>query len=81
MYIYIYIHTHTYIKHIRAESIREANPQVNYIEATVSEIVPSENKLVCESVMCEGASCSIEEFSLNYDTLVVAVGASVNTFG
>ncbi len=64
-----------------AESIREANPQVNYLEATVTEIVPKENKVVCESVMCEGASCSIQEFSMQFDKLVVAVGASVNTFG
>ena len=35
----------------------------------------------CQSVVCEGAECSIDDFELAYDTLVYAVGAGVNTFG
>ena len=63
------------------ESIREANPDVNYLEATVTEVSPADKKLSAQSVVCEGAECSITDFDVEYDTLVYGVGASVNTFG
>jgi len=37
--------------------------------------------VTCESVVCEGVSCELREFEVPYDQLVVAVGASTNTFG
>ena len=37
--------------------------------------------LTCESVVCDGNSCEINEFSVPYDRLVVTVGAQTNTFG
>jgi NADH dehydrogenase FAD-containing subunit len=37
--------------------------------------------LTCESVVCDGNSCEINEFSIPYDRLVVTIGAQTNTFG
>lgn len=64
-----------------AESIRDADPKITYLEATATDILYKEKKVVCESVVCEGQQCTINEFTTNYDKLVVTVGASVNTFG
>eukprot|EP00277_Geminigera_cryophila_P003009 CAMPEP_0179411172 /NCGR_PEP_ID=MMETSP0799-20121207/3752_1 /TAXON_ID=46947 /ORGANISM="Geminigera cryophila, Strain CCMP2564" /LENGTH=556 /DNA_ID=CAMNT_0021183217 /DNA_START=211 /DNA_END=1878 /DNA_ORIENTATION=+ len=63
------------------ESIRAANPDVNYLEATVTEVVPGTKTISCQSVVCQGAECSIDDFDLEYDSLVYGVGAGVNTFG
>ena len=63
------------------ESIREANPDVNYLEATVTQVHPADKKLSVQSVVCEGAECSIDDFEIEFDTLVYGVGAGVNTFG
>ena len=35
----------------------------------------------CESVKCEGTACGITDFEVPYDHLLVAVGATTNTFG
>ena len=35
----------------------------------------------CESVKCEGTACDITDFEVPYDHLLVAVGATTNTFG
>ena len=44
--------------------------------------VDRENRiLTCESVVCDGNSCEINEFSVPYDRLVVTIGAQTNTFG
>lgn len=37
--------------------------------------------ITCESVVCDGNSCDIEDFTVEYDRLVVTVGAQTNTFG
>ena len=37
--------------------------------------------MTCESVVCDGNSCEINEFSVPYDRLVVTIGAQTNTFG
>lgn len=37
--------------------------------------------MTCESVICDGNSCDIEEFSVEYDRLIVTIGAQTNTFG
>lgn len=63
------------------ESIREANPEVNYLEATATGILHKEKKVACQSVVCDGALCSVDDFFVEYDQLIVSVGASVNTFG
>ena len=63
------------------EPIRNVNPLVNYIEATCDDIDTEKKILRCQSVFCEGTACDITDFEVEYDHLVVAVGASVNTFG
>ena len=37
--------------------------------------------MTCESVVCDGTSCEINEFTVNYDRLVFTIGAQTNTFG
>eukprot|EP01038_Epipyxis_sp_PR26KG_P004189 gene4189-5960_t len=63
------------------EPIRNVNPFVNYIEATATDIDPNKKVLELQSVKCEGTACEISEFNLKYDHLLIAVGATVNTFG
>mmetsp|Transcript_38110 Transcript_38110/g.81214 ORF Transcript_38110/g.81214 Transcript_38110/m.81214 type:complete len:576 (-) Transcript_38110:298-2025(-) len=63
------------------EPIREANPLATYFEAKARTIDPESRIVSCENVVCEGTVCEIREFDLPYDKLVVAVGASTNTFG
>ncbi len=45
------------------------------------DIDPETKSIVCESVVCEGNSCTIEDFTVNYDKLIVTVGAQTNTYG
>lgn len=63
------------------EPIREINLKANYLEAIAKEIDTEKRVVHCESVFCEGNSCEIEDFSLEYDRLIVTVGAQTNTFG
>ncbi len=63
------------------EPVRHINPHANYIEASASDIDSKKCIVRCESVACVGTSCVIEEFTVPYDRLVVAVGAQTNTFG
>lgn len=64
-----------------AEPIRNANPDAKYLEATCTAIDTASKKITCENVVCAGTSCTIESFDLPYDHLIVAVGATSNTFG
>jgi NADH dehydrogenase FAD-containing subunit len=63
------------------EPIRKANTRANYLEATCTAIDPVAKEITCENVVCAGTSCRIEDFKLAYDHLIVAVGATSNTFG
>jgi NADH dehydrogenase FAD-containing subunit len=63
------------------EPIREINPKANYLEATATNVDPETKRVTCQSVVCDGNSCQIEEFEVNYDKLIVTVGAQTNTFG
>jgi len=63
------------------EPIREANPTATYFEAEATAIDTVSKVVTCESVVCEGVSCELRDFEVPYDLLVVAVGASTNTFG
>jgi len=63
------------------EPIRNVNPLVDYIEAAASSIDLENRQVQCQNVKCEGTSCEINDFSVPYDYLVVAVGATTNTFG
>jgi NADH dehydrogenase FAD-containing subunit len=59
----------------------QINRKVNYLEATATAINPETKVVTCESVVCDGNSCDIEDFTVEYDRLVVTVGAQTNTFG
>lgn len=63
------------------EPVREINRQANFLEGTAREIHPAAGRVTCESVVCDGNSCQIEEFVVEYDRLIVTVGAQTNTFG
>jgi NADH dehydrogenase FAD-containing subunit len=59
----------------------QINLKANYLEGTASEIDPVKKTIECESVVCEGNSCEINSFTVEYDKLIVTVGAQTNTFG
>lgn len=63
------------------EPIRAINGKINYLEATANEIDPVNKKVVCQNIVCEGTSCTIDDFEVEFDRLVVGVGAQTNTFG
>jgi NADH dehydrogenase FAD-containing subunit len=63
------------------EPIREICPTAEYLEATASEIDASKRIVTCQSVVCDGNSCQVEEFEVTYDKVIVTVGAQTNTFG
>jgi NADH dehydrogenase FAD-containing subunit len=57
------------------------NAYADYLEATCTHVDPAAKTVTCQSVICEGNTCDIEEFELGYDMLLVAVGATTNTYG
>lgn len=63
------------------EPIREAHPKAQYFEAEATKIDPTAKFVTCETVVCEGVACEIQSFEVPYDQLIIAVGASTNTFG
>ena len=63
------------------EPIRNVNPLADYLEATATALNPEKKTVTCESVKCEGASCEVTEFEVDYDHLIIGVGATTNTFG
>lgn len=63
------------------EPIRDVNRHANFLEATAQSIDPVSQTIQCESVKCEGNSCTIETFTMPYDKVIVTVGAQTNTFG
>jgi len=63
------------------EPIREINRKVNFLEGIATDVDVENNILTCESVVCDGNSCEINDFTVSYDRLVVTIGAQTNTFG
>jgi len=63
------------------QPIRDANPQVDYLEATCKDVDVEKKEVACEIVVCQGTSCEIKDFNVPYDHLIIGVGASTNTFG
>ena len=59
----------------------QINRKASYLEGTATEVDVANRRLTCESVICDGNSCDIEEFEVEYDRLVVTIGAQTNTFG
>mmetsp|Transcript_39424 Transcript_39424/g.80877 ORF Transcript_39424/g.80877 Transcript_39424/m.80877 type:complete len:637 (+) Transcript_39424:94-2004(+) len=63
------------------EPVRDISKKANFLEATATNIDPKTNSITCESVICEGTNCKINDFTVEYDRLIVTVGAQTNTFG
>ena len=63
------------------EPIRNVNPFADYLEASAVSISSQKQVVNCRSLICEGSSCDVMDFELPYDHLLVAVGATTNTFG
>jgi hypothetical protein len=63
------------------EPIREMNRRAQYLEAKAVQIDPDAQTIACESVVCEGNNCRLQEFTVSYDRLIMTVGAQTNTFG
>ncbi|OEU22136.1 hypothetical protein FRACYDRAFT_205063 [Fragilariopsis cylindrus CCMP1102] len=63
------------------EPIREINRDARFLESLATDVDEVGKTLTCESVVCDGNSCEINEFSIPYDRLVVTIGAQTNTFG
>jgi len=63
------------------EPIREAHKTARYLEAEATSIDTGAKSVTCESVVCRGVECELKTFEVGYDDLIVAVGASINTFG
>ncbi|CAH8388615.1 unnamed protein product [Eruca vesicaria subsp. sativa] len=66
------------------ESVRnitkKKNGEIELWEADCVKIDPTNNKVHCQPVFKDDPEAS-QEFSLEYDYLIIAVGAQVNTFG
>ncbi|KAL0659915.1 hypothetical protein Bca4012_080500 [Brassica carinata] len=66
------------------ESVRnitkKKNGEIELWEADCVKIDPANNKVHCQPVFKDDPEAS-QEFSLEYDYLIIAVGAQVNTFG
>lgn len=58
----------------------QINPNVRYIEAAATGVDTGSQTLSCVSVECDD-TCEIRDLELDYDRLVVAVGAQISTFG
>jgi hypothetical protein len=63
------------------DPIRNVNPFVDYLEASAVEVLSANNTVRCEARQCVGTSCESIEFDVQYDYLVIAVGANTNTYG
>ena len=63
------------------EPIREINRHAKFYEATATSVNSQDRSVTCESVICEGNSCTIESFDVPYDRLLITVGAQTNTYG
>ena len=60
--------------------IPQFNRKANYLEATADSIDPVSRTVACHGIQCN-EFCDMQEFTVPYDRLVVAVGAKINTFG
>mmetsp|Transcript_25135 Transcript_25135/g.59302 ORF Transcript_25135/g.59302 Transcript_25135/m.59302 type:complete len:639 (+) Transcript_25135:211-2127(+) len=63
------------------QPIREINRDAEFLEGLATDVDHENKILTCESVVCDGNSCEINDFSVSYDRLVVTIGAQTNTFG
>ena len=63
------------------ENVRDVNPFVNYLEAAATSVDFDKQTILCNSIKCEGTACDLVDFDVEYDNLLIAVGATTNTFG
>jgi len=63
------------------EAVRKLNSNMNFLEATATSVDTESKTIECESVVCEGNSCTIDSFTVPYDYAIVTIGAATNTFG
>ena len=63
------------------EPIRNVNPLADYLEASAQRVDTVRRVVSCQSVKCTGTACEVSDFDVSYDHLLVAVGATSNTFG
>jgi NADH dehydrogenase FAD-containing subunit len=56
------------------------NRKANYLEAAAQSVDPKARTITCHGILCD-ETCEIAEFIIEYDQLVIAVGAKINTFG
>ena len=59
----------------------QLNRRATFLEASATNIDPKTKTVTCESVVCEGNSCDLDDFTVHYDRLIVTIGAQTNTFG
>ncbi|KAL2518285.1 External alternative NAD(P)H-ubiquinone oxidoreductase B1 [Abeliophyllum distichum] len=59
--------------------IKKRNGEIKFWEAECLKIDPANKKVFCRSIIGENLAGN-NEFSLEYDYLVIAIGAQVNTF-
>lgn len=63
------------------EPFRELNHKVDYLEATATSIDPLTKVVTCESVIGDETTVDKQAFKVNYDKLIITIGAQTNTFG
>ena len=63
------------------KSLYQINRDARFLEALATNVDVNGMTLTCESVICDGNSCEINEFIIPYDRLLVTIGAQTNTFG
>lgn len=63
------------------EPIRNVNALAEYLEAAATSVDFDQKQLHCTSIKCSGTSCDVTDFTLPYDHLIIATGATTNTFG
>ena len=63
------------------EPIRNTNSLAEYLEATAVGIDKNRKVVKCQSVISDKISNEVKEFEISFDHLLIAAGATTNTFG
>ena len=63
------------------EPFRELNHKIDYLEATATSIDPLKKVVTCESVTHDETTTDTQAFKVEYDKLIMTIGAQTNTFG
>ena len=68
------------LKMVSCFMLEQKNVDISFSEAECVKIDPENKKIYCRSSSINVASKIEEEFVVDYDYLIIAVGAQVNTF-